>query len=114
MRRFWAIEGLRGPLIRPIEAILFGTGFVFCWGPYSLSLGACASAELNTRAEHHGSCLERPSLDPDIGAAPRGKVGEDPADQARELEPVAAAWAGDDHIIATCQEIDDEPLLRLD
>ena len=39
------------------------------------------------------------------------QVGEDPADQARELEAVAAARAGDDHVGAAGQRADQEVLV---
>ena len=51
---------------------------------------------------------ETPVIDRNLGRPRGGQVRQDPADQAGELEPVPAAWAGDDDVGPARQEIDRE------
>ena len=54
---------------------------------------------------------ESPRCDVDRGLALRGQVGQDRADQARELEAVAAARAGDDDVPAAGEKVEAKVLV---
>ena len=51
---------------------------------------------------------DSPEIDGELGRAGGGQVGEYAADQARELEAMSAARAGDDHVCSARQEVDEE------